>query len=78
MVTEGCIKLKADGLLDRYHVGCRTVTGDAFLIKEAVTKELDIPVLLQERDDFDTRLYDHEQFKRSLEVFKTMLHKRVG
>jgi benzoyl-CoA reductase/2-hydroxyglutaryl-CoA dehydratase subunit BcrC/BadD/HgdB len=78
LVREGCKRLKADGLLDRYHVGCRTVTGDAFLIKEAVTRELDIPVLLQERDDFDARLYDHEQFKRSAEVFKTMLDKRVG
>jgi hypothetical protein len=76
LVIDGCKRLHIEGLLDRYHIGCRTVTGDAFLIKEAVSKELDIPVVLQERDDFDTRVYNHEQFKRSLEVFKTMLKSR--
>jgi benzoyl-CoA reductase/2-hydroxyglutaryl-CoA dehydratase subunit BcrC/BadD/HgdB len=74
LIIDGCKRLKVDGVLDRYHIGCRTVTGDAFLIKEAVSMELDIPIILQERDDFDTRVYNHEQFKRNLEVFKTMMN----
>lgn len=73
MITEGCRKMNMNGVLDHYHVGCRTVVGDAFFIKEAVTKEPGVPALLQLRDDFDGRLYNHEQFKRSLEVFKSML-----
>jgi benzoyl-CoA reductase/2-hydroxyglutaryl-CoA dehydratase subunit BcrC/BadD/HgdB len=74
LIIDGCKRLKVDGVLDRYHIGCRTVTGDAFLIKEAVSMELDIPIILQERDDFDTRVYNHEQFKRNLDVFKTMMN----
>jgi hypothetical protein len=76
LVIEGCRRLHIEGLLNRCHIGCRTVTGDALLIKEAVSRELDIPVLFQERDDFDSRVYNHEQFKRNLEVFKTMLKSR--
>jgi hypothetical protein len=76
LVLEGCRRLHIEGLLNRCHIGCRTVTGDALLVKEAVSRELDIPVLFQERDDFDSRVYNHEQFKRNLEVFKTMLKSR--
>ena len=64
--------------MDRFHVGCRSVTGDAMLIREAIHKELGIPVMLMERDDFDPRSYNYEQFKRNLEVFKTMLRSRSG
>lgn len=73
MLAEGCKKLNMNGVLDHYHVGCRTVAGDAFFIKEAVAKESGIPSILQLRDDFDGRLYNDEQFKRSLEVFKDMI-----
>ena len=41
---------------------------------QLANKELGIPILLLERDDFDPRLYNHEQYKRRLEVFKTMLN----
>ena len=78
LVIEGCRRLHIEGLLNRCHIGCRTVTGDALLIKEAVSRELDIPVLFQERDDFDSRVYNHEQFKRNLEVFKSMMRSRSG
>jgi hypothetical protein len=77
-IIEECKNSNIDGVLDRYHVGCRTTCGDALIIKDAITKELGIPVLLQERDDFDPRSYDHEEFKRQLEVFKTMMVKETG
>jgi benzoyl-CoA reductase/2-hydroxyglutaryl-CoA dehydratase subunit BcrC/BadD/HgdB len=72
-ITEGCKKLEVDGVLDRFHIGCRTVTADALMIKDAITKELGIPVLLVERDDFDPRVCNREQYKKNLAVFKTML-----
>jgi benzoyl-CoA reductase/2-hydroxyglutaryl-CoA dehydratase subunit BcrC/BadD/HgdB len=74
LIIEGCQRLNVDGVLDRFHVGCRTVAADALIIKDAITKELGLPVLLLERDDFDSRVYNHEQCKSRLEVFKTILH----
>jgi benzoyl-CoA reductase/2-hydroxyglutaryl-CoA dehydratase subunit BcrC/BadD/HgdB len=76
LIIEECKRLNVDGVLDRSHVGCRTVAGDALMIKSAIEKELGIPVLLLERDDFDPRSYDHNDYKYSLEVFKTILPKR--
>ena len=73
LIIEKCKKLNVDGVLNRYHVGCRTVAGDALIINDAVTKELDIPVLLLRRDDFDPRVYNEEQHKRQLELFKDIL-----
>ena len=73
LIIEGCKKNRIDGILDRYHVGCRTVAADALIIKEEVTKALGIPVLLLEWENFDPRAYDHNEFKKKLEVFKTMI-----
>lgn len=74
-IIEQCKKLNIDGVLDRYHVGCRSVVADALIIKEAVKKELGLPVLVMEWENFDPRAYNHEQFKRRLEVFLTMMIK---
>ena len=49
---------------------------DAMLIEEAVRKELGIPVLLLEWENFDPRVYNHEEYKRKLEVFKAMMLNR--
>jgi len=76
LIIEGCKRLNVAGVLDRFHVGCRTVAGDALVIENAIKKELGIPVLLLEWENFDPRVYNHEQYKRRLEVFKTMLVKR--
>jgi benzoyl-CoA reductase/2-hydroxyglutaryl-CoA dehydratase subunit BcrC/BadD/HgdB len=73
-----CKKLKVDGVLDRYHVGCRSAALDAMLIRSAIIKELDIPVLLLDWENFDPRVYDHEQYKRRFETFKTMMLQRRG
>jgi benzoyl-CoA reductase/2-hydroxyglutaryl-CoA dehydratase subunit BcrC/BadD/HgdB len=72
-IIEGCKKINIDGVLDRYHVGCRSVAADALLIEEAVKKELGIPVLVLEWENFDPRAYNHEQFKSRFEVFKAMM-----
>ena len=71
-----CKSLKVDGVLDRYHAGCRTAALDAMIIRLAITKELGIPVLVLEWENFDPRVYNHEQYKRRFEVFKLMLQER--
>lgn len=73
LIIEKCKRLNVDGVLNRYHVGCRTVAGDALIIQDAVTKELDIPVLSLRRDDFDPRVYDEEQHKSELKSFRDIL-----
>jgi hypothetical protein len=78
LLIEGCKKLNIDGVLDRYHVGCRAVAGDAMLIENAINKELGIPVMLLEWENFDPRVYKHEEYKKRLEIFKTMMVNRSG
>ena len=73
ILIAACKRLNIDGVLDRYHAGCRSVAGDALLIRDAIIKELGIPVLALDWENFDPRIYNHEQYKKSLEIFKTML-----
>lgn len=47
---------------------------DALSIKDAIAKELGIPVILVERDDFDPRVYNEEQYRRRIELFKDVLN----
>ncbi|MEJ2739162.1 MAG: 2-hydroxyacyl-CoA dehydratase family protein, partial [Dehalococcoidia bacterium] len=72
-IIGACKRLSVEGVLGRYHVGCRTVAGDALICKSAITKELGIPVLLLEWENFDPRVHEHELFKRRLEVFKSIM-----
>jgi benzoyl-CoA reductase/2-hydroxyglutaryl-CoA dehydratase subunit BcrC/BadD/HgdB len=72
-----CKRMNIDGVLQRYHVGCRTVVGDAIVTQNAVQKELGLPVLLLEWENFDPRAYQHEEYKRQLEVFKTMMTRKA-
>jgi benzoyl-CoA reductase/2-hydroxyglutaryl-CoA dehydratase subunit BcrC/BadD/HgdB len=76
LLIEGCKSFNVDGVLNRYHMGCRSVAGDALVIQNAVKKELGIPVLLLEWENFDPRVYDHEEYRRRLEVFKAMMTKK--
>lgn len=78
LLIEGCKKLNIEGVLDRYHVGCRAVAGDAMLIEKAITRELGIPVMLLEWENFDPRVYKHEEYKKRLGIFKTMMVNRSG
>lgn len=73
LIIEGCKKLNIDGVLDRFHAGCRNVAADALIIEEAVKKELGLPVLVLDWENFDPRVYDHDGYKRRLEIFKTMM-----
>lgn len=73
IITEACRRLKIDGVLCRSHVGCRTIAGDIIIIKDVIKKELGLPAIILESESFDPRVYNHELFKRKLELFKMML-----
>jgi benzoyl-CoA reductase/2-hydroxyglutaryl-CoA dehydratase subunit BcrC/BadD/HgdB len=75
MIVRSCRETGVDGLLDLYHAGCRTMVGDAIMIKQAVEREVGIPVLLMEWENFDSRIYSQEQYQW-LEIFKTMMADR--
>ena len=77
-IIEVCKKQKIDGLLDRYHVGCRIVAADAMLIEKAVKKELDIPVMVLEWENFDPRVFKPDEYKRRFAAFKTMMLSKAG
>jgi benzoyl-CoA reductase/2-hydroxyglutaryl-CoA dehydratase subunit BcrC/BadD/HgdB len=76
ILIGACKRLNVDGVLARFHVGCRSNAGDAVMIKNAITKGLGIPVLLLEWEAFDPRVFNHEQYKRRFELFETMLRAR--
>jgi benzoyl-CoA reductase/2-hydroxyglutaryl-CoA dehydratase subunit BcrC/BadD/HgdB len=78
MQIEICKRMNIDGVLNRYHVGCRTVAGDALVIQNAIEKELGIPALLLEWENFDPRVHNNEEYRRRLEVFKSMMTSRGG
>jgi benzoyl-CoA reductase/2-hydroxyglutaryl-CoA dehydratase subunit BcrC/BadD/HgdB len=75
LIIDGCKQLKVEGVLNKYHIGCRTVAGDALLIEQAIKKELGIPVLSLEWENFDPRVHNEELYRKKLEVFKTMMLK---
>jgi benzoyl-CoA reductase/2-hydroxyglutaryl-CoA dehydratase subunit BcrC/BadD/HgdB len=69
-VIAACKQLSVEGVIGRYHVGCRTVAGDALIMKSAITQQLGIPIMLLEWENFDPRVHQQELFKRSMERFK--------
>jgi hypothetical protein len=74
IIIEVCKRLSVDGVWGRFHVGCRIGAGDALIIKDAIARELGIPVLLLEWEGFDPRIYNEEQHRRRLELFKDVLN----
>jgi benzoyl-CoA reductase/2-hydroxyglutaryl-CoA dehydratase subunit BcrC/BadD/HgdB len=76
LILEGCRRWNIDGVLDHFHIGCRGVAADAFVLQEAVTKQLGVPVLVLEWENFDPRVFNYEQYKTRLEVFKSMMEGR--
>ena len=77
LIVEGCKKQNIEGVLDRFHVGCRTVVADALIIEKVIKQELGIPVMVLEWENFDPRVYNHEEYKRRLKIFKSMIQGSV-
>jgi benzoyl-CoA reductase/2-hydroxyglutaryl-CoA dehydratase subunit BcrC/BadD/HgdB len=74
VILKVCENLKVDGVLNRYHVGCRIQIPDAMIMEEAITKELGIPVLLLEWEGFDPRFCNEDTFRMQLETFGNLLN----
>jgi len=68
-----CKRTGVDGVLNRYNVGCRITVGDAFPIKDALTKGLGIPVLNLAVECWDSRYFDTEQTRRKFELFRDIM-----
>jgi 2-hydroxyglutaryl-CoA dehydratase, D-component len=77
LVVDFCRRLAVNGVLNHYHLGCRYVVGDALMLRDAVLKELGIPVLMVEWDNFDPRSYNQEQYEAKLETFRAMIEPRL-
>ena len=71
-----CKRLNIEGVLDRYHAGCRSVAGDAMVIRDVIEKELGIPALVLEWENFDPRVYDEADYRVKCEMFKTIVLSR--
>lgn len=73
IIVEACKRLNVEGILGKYHVGCRINVGDAMVIKDYITEQLGIPVLLLEWEGFDPRVMNEEHFKKQLDTFRDVM-----
>jgi benzoyl-CoA reductase/2-hydroxyglutaryl-CoA dehydratase subunit BcrC/BadD/HgdB len=71
-IIGACNRFDLDGIFWFNHPPCRYYGTDAWLIKDIVRKELDIPFLIVEGDFFDPRPYSLEQLRPKLETFAEM------
>jgi benzoyl-CoA reductase/2-hydroxyglutaryl-CoA dehydratase subunit BcrC/BadD/HgdB len=65
--------LNIDGVIYNYPVGCRDQCISPMKVRDVLTRELGIPVLLLEFDHVETRLYSAESIINRVEPFAEML-----
>lgn len=65
-----------DGILWFNHVTCKVIGTDSLMIKEALKKELNVPVIFLEGDMYDARFYNRQQIRTRVESFSEMLRTR--
>ncbi len=68
--------LNIDGVIYNYPVGCRDQCISPVKVRDILTKELGIPVLLLEFDHVETRLYSVESIMSRVEPFAEMLKQK--
>ena len=68
--------LNLDGVIYNYPVGCRDQCISPMKVRDTLTKEFGIPVLLLEFDHVETRLYSLETIMSRVEPFAEMLKKK--
>ncbi|MDX9786312.1 MAG: 2-hydroxyacyl-CoA dehydratase family protein [Desulfobacterales bacterium] len=61
-----------DGVLGLFPYACRPIAGDALALKDAIRKEMDIPVIVLEGDVYDDRRYPVEVIRTRIESFAEM------
>jgi len=72
-LIKACKKYRIDGALLLLHYSCRPFATDALMVKDALKKELDIPVLVLEGDLYDPRYYTREQLRTRIESFAELV-----
>jgi benzoyl-CoA reductase/2-hydroxyglutaryl-CoA dehydratase subunit BcrC/BadD/HgdB len=77
IILDACRRLSIDGVIDHYHVGCRYMAADTFALRETITRELGIPVLAFEWDNFDPRSYNEQELVGKLETFQGMMQAKT-
>jgi benzoyl-CoA reductase/2-hydroxyglutaryl-CoA dehydratase subunit BcrC/BadD/HgdB len=77
VIIEACKRLGVDGVLCRYHVGCRNVSADAIILRKEIIRQLGIPVLLIQWESFDPRIYNEVELQTQLEKFKEIMTRRT-
>lgn len=75
-IIGACRRYNLDGILWAVHYPCRPTAGDAMMIKDAVTRELSIPMMVLEYDTFDSRFRTTPQLRTRLETFAEILKSR--
>jgi hypothetical protein len=58
-----------DGVLGLFPFSCRPIAADSLILKDAIRKESDIPVLILEGDVYDDRRYPMEVLRTRIESF---------
>jgi benzoyl-CoA reductase/2-hydroxyglutaryl-CoA dehydratase subunit BcrC/BadD/HgdB len=77
IIVEACKRLNVDGVLCRYHVGCRNVSADAMILRDEIDRQLHIPVLLLQWESFDPRIYNEAELRTQVQAFKEIMTKRL-
>ena len=65
-----------DGVLWFNHLPCKVIGTDSLMIKRALKKELQAPVIVLDGDMYDARLYNRQQIRTRVEGFAEMLKTR--
>lgn len=77
IIIDACRRLGIDGVIGHYHSGCRYIAADTLAIQGAITRELGIPVVAFEWDNFDPRSYNEHEYAAKLETFWGMMERTV-
>jgi len=66
-----------DGILWFNHIPCKVIGTDSLMLKKALKKELQAPIIVLEGDMYDARLYNRQQIRTRVESFAEMLMTRA-
>ena len=72
-IYELCREWHADGVVFFAHFSCKNICGLLRIFKDGIEKTLDIPTLILEGDNLDSRVVSGEQMRTRLNEFLSML-----
>jgi benzoyl-CoA reductase/2-hydroxyglutaryl-CoA dehydratase subunit BcrC/BadD/HgdB len=76
-IVQLCKQEELDGLVLNYVIGCRDLSVTPFKIRDIVSRELGLPVLMLEVNLCDTRDYSPESMKGRVEAFVEVVKAKV-